>query len=692
MSYTSVQTIKEVLRELSVLDATDAVSAEDSARVSDLLVPVALDLSTRRIVAIADTNAVPDLYFRGFIEVLAQHAAARFGKERDDAKLAAAEARLAAEYRLDRTLPALTKAVLERLEALGLSTPAIDAVSVDAVTQSVIDDLAARRIAVLVAVGSQQFPHVVTLVAARLQPKSATAEMLAGAEEKLREIDRLSRTAGSGFSRSVLERLEALGAGTSTVDTAVVTDAVQSVLDDLSARRVITIASQASIASSALPHLITLVAARVAPAAVALPIILAAEAGLRASDRLSRSAGTSAIARAVIERLEALGAGSDAVDITTAAAEIDRALADLSNRRVVTIANEAAITAGQFPHTVTIIAARIQPKAVPADAVVAAEAALRASDRLSRAAGTALGRAVLERLIVLGADVAALDTTAVGAEIARTLADLSARRIIVLANEAAVSPQCWPHVVIMVAGALAPNAVPVPLIEAAELELRTIARLDRSTGSVIAQGVLERLEALGEGSDAIDLTTVTANIQTTLDDLAARRVASIANEAAVTPAGRPHVILLVAARCSPKAIPPAIMAEAEAALRLIDRLNRSIASPLVLAILEQLEIWGAGQAVIDATVVAGRIQPALDSLAARNAIYIADEDAAADMTGVQAPLVRYIAGWLAPKPMGDVVAQAESELRTLQRIGRGTGANLRVDPALRSRRPLGRLC
>jgi hypothetical protein len=45
-------------------------------------------------------------------------------------------------------------------------------------------------------------------------------------------------------------------------------------------------------------------------------------------------------------------------------------------------------------------------------------------------------------------------------------------------------------------------------------------------------------------------------------------------------------------------------------------------------------------------------------------------------------LTRLVAAWLAPKPMGDTIMQAERELRTLQRIGKGTGA-----PAGRPRSP-----
>jgi hypothetical protein len=65
-------------------------------------------------------------------------------------------------------------------------------------------------------------------------------------------------------------------------------------------------------------------------------------------------------------------------------------------------------------------------------------------------------------------------------------------------------------------------------------------------------------------------------------------------------------------------------------------------------------------------------------------IYIPDESSIP--TPAYQAVKRYIAGWLAPKPLGEVIAQAERELRTLSRIGKGSGGKLRLDRALWPRR------
>lgn len=228
-----------------------------------------------------------------------------------------------------------------------------------------------------------------------------------------------------------------------------------------------------------------------------------------------------------------------------------------------------------------------------------------------------------------------------------------------------------------------------------EARLLAASRLDRNQATALTRAVLERLDVLGaERPDraALDGTAISGAIQAVLDDLSARRVIAIGNEAAIGSSAFPHLVTLVAARCLPAAVAADAIQATEAQLASIARLDRTQATPLVRSVLDRLDQWGAGSFAVDATTVAAEIQPALDNLAARNVIYIADVDALDDMLGVTAPLVRYLAGWLAPKPMGEVIAQAEAELRTLQRIGKGTGRMLRVDPALRPRRTLGRMC
>jgi hypothetical protein len=94
-------------------------------------------------------------------------------------------------------------------------------------------------------------------------------------------------------------------------------------------------------------------------------------------------------------------------------------------------------------------------------------------------------------------------------------------------------------------------------LQAAEARLGQSYRLDRTLWTAFERAVLERLDALGADTNAIDGTAVAGLVQEVLDDLAGRRVTTIANEAAISSAQRPHVVTLVAARCLPKAVPAA---------------------------------------------------------------------------------------------------------------------------------------
>jgi hypothetical protein len=90
----------------------------------------------------------------------------------------------------------------------------------------------------------------------------------------------------------------------------------------------------------------------------------------------------------------------------------------------------------------------------------------------------------------------------------------------------------------------------------------------------------------------------------------------------------------------------------------------------------------------DTTWVEQRIDATLATLAALNIFYIPDAEDVPD--AAFNPLVTYLAEVCAPKfgRARDIQAQAiaEGQLRTLQRIGSGTGAMLTVDRALRPRR------
>ncbi|SFJ54477.1 hypothetical protein SAMN05216304_109126 [Bosea sp. OK403] len=111
---------------------------------------------------------------------------------------------------------------------------------------------------------------------------------------------------------------------------------------------------------------------------------------------------------------------------------------------------------------------------------------------------------------------------------------------------------------------------------------------------------------------------------------------------------------------------------------------------LVREVLGELFSLASGQvpSAEDTAFVEQRIDPTLAALAKRNVIYIPDAEEIEDE--VFDALVAYLAQICGPKfgRSRDLAAKqmAEDELRTVQRIGSGTGRMLRIDRALVSRR------
>jgi hypothetical protein len=294
-------------------------------------------------------------------------------------------------------------------------------------------------------------------------------------------------------------------------------------------------------------------------------------------------------------------------------------------------------------------------------------------------------REALAELEVLDASntVASEDSTKVSARLAGIVGDLIQRRLVASLSLSAIPDEIFPALVTITAqrsAELYGKPVDQKRLEEAENRLREITRLSRAGTSPLINLVLERLEAVGAGSDAIDYAAVNNYVGPVLADLGVRRIASIANEAAITAAQYPHVVTILAAKASNFPALVVQVAEAEAKLLEADRLNRSVSTPLIRGVLQQLAVWGGGVAAIDVTAVSDSLTGILASLSARNVIYIADVSSVPD--AALPALTRLVAAWLAPKPMGEVIMQSERELRTLQRIGKGTGAMLRVDRAL----------
>lgn len=277
---------------------------------------------------------------------------------------------------------------------------------------------------------------------------------------------------------------------------------------------------------------------------------------------------------------------------------------------------------------------------------------------------------VLEDLSVIGIgeNAATADTTLVTTRYTTVVTDLDKRRIYTVTDTNAIANEAYPHMVRIVAELCAPSFgrdTKVDLITASEAALASITRLSRTSSyATTTAEVFDRLSAAGKLDPAIDATVVVARTTEVLADLSARRVATIANEAAVTDAQRSHVALLVAALCAPGAFPPAMLEQATAALAAI---SRYAASGLTKSVLEQLETWGTGTLTVDATLVATRIPAWLEDLTARGIIMAYEE---ADIPTAAMPhLVRWAAAQLAPKPAFDVMEQAERRMREQTRRG-----------------------
>lgn len=207
------------------------------------------------------------------------------------------------------------------------------------------------------------------------------------------------------------------------------------------------------------------------------------------------------------------------------------------------------------------------------------------------------------------------------------------------------------------------------------------------TKSALIQEVVAELSALGSGqsANADQIAFVEARIAPIVDELSKGRIITIANIEAIPDFAFPDLVRIVAEECSPKFLRPTDKAKLDAArasLAQLARLDRS-ASPLVLAVLERLDALKASSPAVDATAVSGRLPRILADLATRNVIYIPDvatvED---DAHPAFDALVDYVAGRFAPQLAG-MKDEAEGRLRTIQRIGKGTGGPLKVDAALR---------
>lgn len=164
-----------------------------------------------------------------------------------------------------------------------------------------------------------------------------------------------------------------------------------------------------------------------------------------------------------------------------------------------------------------------------------------------------------------------------------------------------------------------------------------------------------------------DSAAITARVAPVIADLAARRVATI-TATAITDTQFPDLVTVLAERAAPlfgRATNLKLIAVAETRLREAARLDRTQSTPLVRQVLEQLQVFGAGNSPFDAAAVAARIPDILAELAARNVTYIPDE--ASVPSEINPHLVRYIAASLASPPLYPIMDLAKREMRFINR-------------------------
>lgn len=195
----------------------------------------------------------------------------------------------------------------------------------------------------------------------------------------------------SALIQEVVGELSALGSGQSASadDIAFVESRVAPIIDELSKGRVITIANIEAIPDFAFPDLVRIVAEECAPKFLRptdRAKLDAARASLAQLARLDRA--TSPLALAVLERLDALKAGSPSIDATAVSERLPRILADLAARNVIYIPDVSTVEDDAHPAFVALVdfvAGSFAPQL--AGMASDAEGRLRVIQRIGKGAG-----------------------------------------------------------------------------------------------------------------------------------------------------------------------------------------------------------------------------------------------------------------------------------------------------------------
>jgi hypothetical protein len=144
-------------------------------------------------------------------------------------------------------------------------------------------------------------------------------------------------------------------------DTAVITAAVAPLVADLTARRIYTLASTASIPDNVFRDLTTLLAERSAPffgRETNWEKVALTESRLREADRYNRTAGQD-LTRRVLELLEVYGQGRNVMDVTAIEEHATEIIEELAVRGIVTINSIDDIEPAVMPNLARYIAAAL---------------------------------------------------------------------------------------------------------------------------------------------------------------------------------------------------------------------------------------------------------------------------------------------------------------------------------------------
>jgi hypothetical protein len=559
------------------------------------------------------------------------------------------------------------------------------------------------------------------------------AEVQVAAEGWLRAIAREGfSVGGTTANRLAAEVLRMLGRlapdeAPSTKDEAFITARTTDAINDLYARDIIAYSSAGSIVAATFNPLAAYVAQIVAPkfGKETDPAALATfERWLAATTRFANT--TSTVAEGVIAdvliSLGRLGLGElpSTKDKTLVSTRIDNALASLSARDVITLANQAAITTTHANAITNFIIQETAPKfgkSPDVEAKAHAEAELRRIARLGYSVGgtidARLGAEVLRMLGRLQPDEAPSTAEAafVSGRLTDAINDLYQRDIIAFSSAGAITNPSFDALARFVAELVAPKfgrPSDPEVMAAAEAALRRIARLGYTVGGTTAARLgAEVLRLLGrlapdEAPSAAEAAFIATPITDAINDLYLRDLIAFSTAGAITNPSFDALANYVAELVAPKfgrQTDPNAMAAAEAQLRRIARLGYSVggttAARLGAEVLRQLGRLAPDEApsTAEAAFVALHITDAINDLYQRDVIAYS---AAADITAPTFDALKaYVAELVAPKfgraTDPQVMALHEAALRRITRRGYTVGGTIAARLGAEVLRMLGRL-